>query len=387
MADRIVLAYSGGLDTSVAIPWLAERYNAEIIAVTLDLGQGRELDEVRERALASGAARCHVLDAREEFARDYILPALKANALYEERYPLATALGRPLIAKKLIEIAHIEDAKTIAHGCTGTGTRNDRVRIEFSAQAIDPSIAIVAPARLWGLTPAERFAYAQSRGIPVPATVENAYRIDTNLWGRSIEDGVLDDVWHEPPEDIYTLTKAAADGPNQPAYVEVGFESGVPVTVNGVSMSFTELIDSLTTIAGAHGVGRLDIIENRLMDTKSREVYEVPAAFVLHVAHKELEGFVTSTATNRFKHFVAVQYADIVYSGAWFTPLREALDAFVEKIQERVTGTIRLKLFKGGCHVVGRRSPFALYDRALTTDDDTGDALDRAAADNALRKG
>ncbi len=385
MTQRIVLAYSGGLDTSVAIPWLAERYSAEIVTVTLDLGLGRELDEIRERALAAGAVRSHVLDAREEFARDYILPALKANALYEERYPLATALGRPLIAKKLIEVARIESATIVAHGCTGTGTRNDRVRIEFSARAIDPSITVVAPARLWELTRAERIAYAEARRIPVPASAEHAYRIDSNLWGRSIECGVLDDVWQEPPDDIYTLTKAAADGPNQPAYVEIGFEAGAPVAINGVSMSFTELIDSLTTIAGAHGVGRLDIIENRLTDTKSREVYEVPAAFVLHVAHKELEGFVTSTATNRFKHYVAVQYADLVYGGAWFTPLREALDAFVDKIQERVTGTIRLKLFKGGCHVVGRQSPFALYDRRLI-DDDAGDELDRATVDGVLGK-
>ncbi len=384
MGQRIVLAYSGGLDTSVAIPWLAERYKAEIVTVTLDLGLGRELDEIRERALAAGAVRSHVVDAREEFARDYILPALKANALYEERYPLATALGRPLIAKKLIEVARIEDATIIAHGCTGTGTGNDRVRIEFSTRAIDPSFAVLAPAEEWGLTHAQLVAYAEAHRIPVPA--ESQYRIDSNLWGRSIECGVLDDVWQEPPDEIYTLTKAAAEGPNQPAYVEIGFESGVPVAINGVSLSLTELIDSLTTIAGAHGVGRLDIIENRLMDTKSREVYEVPAAYVLHVAHKELEGFVTSTATNRFKHYVAVQYADLVYAGAWFTPLREALDAFVDKIQERVTGTIRLKLFKGGCHVVGRQSPFALYDRRLT-DDDAGVELDRTAADGVMGKG
>lgn len=383
--QRIVLAYSGGLDTSVAIPWLAERYGVEIVTVTLDLGQGRELDEVRERALSAGAVRSHVLDAREEFARDYILPALEANALYEERYPLATALGRPLIAKKLVEIARIEGAKTVAHGCTDKGTGNDRVRIDVSVRALDSSIAVIAPARIWDLTPEQRIAYAQSHSIPVPATVENPYRIDTNLWGRSIECGVLDDVWQEPPDDVYTMTKAPADGPDRPAYVEVSFEAGAPVAINGVSMSFTELIDSLATIAGAHGVGRLDVIENRLMDTKSREVYEVPAALVLHAAHKELESFVTSTAVNRFKHYVAVQYADVVYSGAWFTPLREALDAFVAKIQERVTGTIRLKLFKGGCQVVGRQSPFALYDRTQGADE-AAHQLDRPA-DRVIGKG
>jgi argininosuccinate synthase len=375
MTDRIVLAYSGGLDTSVAIPWLTEHYGAEIVAVTLDLGQGRSLDEIRERALMAGAVRSHVLDAREEFGREYVLPALKANALYEERYPLATALGRPLIAKKLVEIAHIEDAKAIAHGCTSADTGNDSVRIEAAARALDASMPVIAPADIWLMSRAERFDYAQKRGIPVPSLVDRAYRIDTNLWGRSIEYGALDDPWQEAPDEIYSLTKAIGETPNTPAYVELGFELGVPVTINGVSMSFTELIDSLTTIAGAHGVGRLDIIENRLMDTKSREVYEVPAAFLLHTAHKELEGFVTSTATNRFKHYVAVQYADLVYSGAWFTPLREALDAFVEKIQLRVTGTIRLKLFKGACSVVGRQSAFALYDRSLANEADAVERL------------
>ncbi len=380
--DRIVLAYSGGLDTSVAIAWLAEKYHAEIVAVTLDLGQGRELDEVRERALAAGAIRCHVLDVREEFARDYILPALKANALYEEKYPMATSLGRPLIAKKLVEIAHIERATAIAHGCTGKG--NDQVRIDVSARAIDPQIRVIAPARIWGLTRTDEMAYAEQRGIPVPASVESPYSTDSNLWGRSIECGVLEDPWQEPPEEIYTLTRPAADSPDQPAYVEISFEEGVPVAVNGVPMSLTELIESLSTIAGAHGVGRLDMVENRLVGIKSREIYEAPAAVVLHMAHKELEGFVTSTALNRFKQYVAIEYADVVYNGVWFTPLREALDACVEKVQERVTGVIRLKLFKGDCRAVGRQSPYALYDHALATYD-AGDTFDHTAAEGFIR--
>lgn len=382
MKERIVLAYSGGLDTSVAIPWLAERYESEIIAVTLDLGQGRELDEVRERALATGALRCHVLDVREEFARDYILPALKANALYEERYPMATSLGRPLIAKKLVEIAHLEGATAIAHGCTGKG--NDQVRIDVSARAIDPAMKVIAPARVWGLTRPEEIAYAKERGIPVPATLESPYSTDSNLWGRSIECGILEDPWQEPPEEIYTMTRAVADSPDNPAYVEIAFEQGVPTAINGVQMPFIELIESLSTIAGEHGVGRLDMVENRLVGIKSREIYEAPAAVVLHMAHRDLESFVTSTSLNRFSQQVAVHYADIVYNGVWFTPLREALDAYVEKVQERVTGTIRLKLLKGSCTVVGRRSPFALYDHALATYD-AGDAFDHRAAEGFIK--
>jgi argininosuccinate synthase len=296
MTERIVLAYSGGLDTSVAIPWLAEKYGAEIIAVTLDLGQGRELDEVRERALATGALRCHVLDVREEFATEYILPALKANALYEERYPMATSLGRPLIAKKLVDIAHLEGATAIAHGCTGKG--NDQVRIDVSARAIDPTIKVIAPARVWGLTRPEEIEFARERGIPVPATLESPYSTDSNLWGRSIECGVLEDPWQEPPEEIYTVTRSARESPDAPAYVEVDFEQGVPTAVNGIPMPFIELIDSLSTIAGEHGVGRLDMVENRLVGIKSREIYEAPAAVVLHAAHKDLESFVTSTSAS-----------------------------------------------------------------------------------------
>ena len=380
--QRIVLAYSGGLDTSVAIPWLAERYDAEIITVTLDLGQGRELTNVRERALAVGAIRAHVVDVREEFARDYILPALRAGAIYEHRYPLATALGRPLIAKHLVRIAEMEGAVAIAHGCTGKG--NDQVRLDVSARALNPAITVIAPARVWGMTRPDEIEYARARNIPVPATIESPYSTDANLWGRSIECGVLEDPWAEPPEDVYTLTRAPADCPDLPAYVEIEFEAGVPVGINGVAMPLVELVASLETIAGAHGVGRIDMVENRLVGIKSREVYEAPAAVVLHLAHRELEGLVIPRDLERLKFELGRVYADLVYNGLWFAPTREAIDAFVDKVQGRVTGTVRLKLFKGDCRVVGRRSAHALYEHALATYD-AGDAFDHSAAEGFIK--
>ncbi|HSL20820.1 MAG TPA: argininosuccinate synthase [Vicinamibacterales bacterium] len=379
---RIVLAYSGGLDTSVAIPWLAEKYGAEVVAVTMDLGQGRELDHIRERALALGAVRAHVLDLREEFAHDFILPALQAGAIYEDRYPLATALGRPLIAKHLVRIAEMEGASAIAHGCTGKG--NDQVRLDVSARALNPDIRVIAPAREWGMTRPDEIEYARARGIPVPASIESPYSTDANLWGRSIECGVLEDPWCEPPEEIYTLTKSPAECPDLAAYLEVEFEAGVPVKVNGVPMSPVELIGSIETIAGSHGVGRVDMVENRLVGIKSREIYEAPAAVVLHAAHKELEKLVIPRDLERVKHDMARLYADIVYNGLWFTPTRAAIDAFAAKIQERVTGTIRVKLFKGNCSVVGRKSPFALYDHGLATYD-AGDLFDHTAAEGFIK--
>lgn len=380
--EKIILAYSGGLDTSVAIPWLSDRFEAEIIAVTMDLGQGKELDDVRERALAVGAKRAHVIDLREEFARDYILPALQAGALYEGKYPLATALGRPLIAKHLVEIGRIEGSKTIAHGCTGKG--NDQVRIDVSARALEPQVKVIAPARIWGLTRPEEIAYAKERNIPVPATVDSPYSTDSNLWGRSIECGCLEDPWCEPPDDIYTLTKSPAEAPDRAAYVEIEFEKGVPVKINGVAMGLVELISSLETIAGAHGVGRLDMVENRLVGIKSREIYEAPAAVALHTAHKELESLVIPRDLERLKHQLGVVYADLVYNGLWFTPTREAIDAFVAKVQERVTGVVRLKFFKGDCRVVGRKSPYALYEHALATYD-AGDEFDHTAAEGFVK--
>ena len=380
--ERIVLAYSGGLDTSVAVRWLAEQYDAEVVAVTMDLGQGKELDDIRARALGVGAVRSHVVDVREEFAQQYVLPALQAGAVYEGKYPLATALGRPLITQKLVEIAEFENAGIIAHGCTGKG--NDQVRMDVSARALNPDIRVVAPAREWGMTRPDEIEYARKHGIPIPASVDNPYSTDANLWGRSIECGVLEDPWVEPPEEIYMLTKAPEACPDAPAYVEVEFEAGVPTKVNGVAMPLTELINSLDTIAGAHGVGRIDMLENRLVGIKSREIYEAPAATLLHIAHRELEAIVIPRDLERLKHDMGRTYADLVYNGLWFTPVREAIDAFVAKVQEQVNGVTRLKLYRGDCRVVGRKSPNALYETGLATYDE-GDQFDHSAAEGFIK--
>jgi argininosuccinate synthase len=371
--DKIILAFAGGLDTSVAVRWLAETYQAEIIAVTVDLGQGRELESIRERALACGCVRAHVMDVRAEFADRFILPALQAGALYEGAYPMATALGRPLIANKLIEIARIEGATAIAHGSTGKG--NDQIRFDACARALAPNIRVIAPVRTWSMSRAEKLAFAGARGVPVPPPQASAYSVDTNLWGRSVACGALEDAWAEPPADSYALTADPRVCPDEPAYVEISFERGVPTAVNGVPMPLTDLIGSLTTIAGSHGVGRIDIVENRVVGFKSREVYEAPAAIVLHQAHRELESFVSPRDLDRVKQDLSQAYADLVYNGLWYSPLREAIDAFVANVQTRVTGTIRLRLFKGHATVVGRTSPVALYDRTLATygDDDRFD--------------
>ncbi|HEX6973880.1 MAG TPA: argininosuccinate synthase [Vicinamibacterales bacterium] len=360
---RIILAYSGGLETSVAIPWLAETYGADVIAVTLDLGQERELSHMRERALALGAVRAHVIDAREELARDFILPTLQAGALYEGRYPLAAALGRPLIARRLVEMAKMEGATAIAHGCIGA--TNDQVRLELSIRLLDPAIKIIAAARSWGMTRAEAIEYARARKLPLASTAEAEYSIDANLWGRSVARGVLDDPWVEPPDEIYRLTRSPQETPDEPAYVEVEFESGVPVRTNGVDMPMVELIESLDTIAGAHGVGRIDMVESSLASVKSREIYEAPAATVLHTAHNDLASIVTGRSLDRLAKELGRAYADLVYNGEWFTQTRQAIDAFMGAIQPSVTGSVRLKLFKGQCLVVGRKSPHALYDHPL----------------------
>lgn len=378
--ERIVLAYSGGLDTSVAIPWLAETYGAEVVTVTLDVGQGRELVDVRQRALAGGALRAHVIDAREEFAREYVLPALQAGALYEGRYPLATALGRPLIAKRLVEMARMEGATAIAHACIGK--INDQVRIEVAAHAIDPTIRLISVGREWGMSRAEAVDYARSRNIAVPAPTP--YSVDANLWGRSIECGVLEDPWVEPPEEVYALTRPPKQCPDEPAYVEIAFEGGVPVKANGVEMPILELIESLETIAGTHGVGRIDMVENRLVGIKSREVYEAPAAVPLHLAHQELQNLVIARDLARITRETATTYADLVYNGLWFSQTREAIDALVRSIQPRVTGTIRLKMFKGDCRVVGRQSPYSLYDPALASYD-SGDQFDHRAVEGFIK--
>jgi argininosuccinate synthase len=364
---RVVLAYTGGLDTTVAIPWLMERYGVEVVAVTLDVGQGRELEHVRERALAAGAARAHVIDAREDFARKHVLPALQAGALYERRYPLATALTRPLIAASLVQIAAIEGAGAVAHACNGKG--NDQVRLDVSLRALAPDLPVIAVAREWGLDRAAEVAYAHARGLEVPASADGPYTTDTNLWGRSIEYGALEDGWREPPTDIYTLSREPEECADHPAAIEIDFERGTPIAVNGVAMRLVELIDAVGTIAGDHGIGRIDMIENRVLGYKSREVYEAPAAEVLHTAHRELEALVMPRDLGRLKQSLGDAYADLVYDGLWCSPTREALDAFVAKTQERVTGSVRLALYRTDCRVVGRRSPHALVDPGLVAAD------------------
>jgi argininosuccinate synthase len=380
--NRIVLAYSGGLDTSVAIPWLAETLGVEVVAVTLDLGQGSELKGIRERALSAGAVRVHVLDVCDEFAREYALRALQAGALYEGQYPLAAALARPLMAKKLVEVAAMESAHAIAHGSTGKG--NGQARLDLAVRALNPSLRILAPAREWRMTRAQEIAYAESRGIPVAATRDHPYSTDANLWGRSISCGALEDPWAEPPPDVFHITRDLAHAPTDPAYLELTFERGVPVALNGVPMPLGELVAAVGTIAGHHGVGRIDMVENRLLGIKSREIHEAPAAIVLHGAHRDLQSFVTTRELDRIARQVAAAYADLVYNGLWFTDARLAMDAFVAAVQPRVSGDVRVQVFRGSCRVVGRRSPFGVYDPGLSTYGD-GDMFDHAASEGFIR--
>lgn len=375
--QKILLAYSGGLDTSVAIHWLHERYGCEVVAVTVDVGQSDDLKDAMRRARTIGASGAWVVDAKKEFVEDYVLPALKANALYEGNYPLGTALARPLMAERLVELARRLGADTIAHGCTGKG--NDQVRFEVSIAALAPELRILAPARDWKMSRDEEIAYAKEHGIPVPVTTGSPYSIDESLWGRAIECGAIEDAWAEPPEDAFGWTKGPTASPDTPEHVEIGFHSGKPVTLNGVEMELTELIESLNEVAGRHGVGRIDHIENRLVGIKSREVYEAPAATVLIRAHSDLESLVMTKDLMHYKRTVEQHYSDLVYNGLWFSPLKEALDAFIEKTQENVTGIVRVRLFKGTAAVVGRSSPNSLYDTSLSTYD-KGDEFDHAAA-------
>ncbi len=349
--ERVVLAYSGGFDTSVAIPWLKEHYQAQIVAVTMDLGQGRELEAVRDRALAIGAVRAHVLDLREEFATSYVLPALKADALYDDRSPMTVALARPLIAQKLVEIAEIEHTRTVAHG---GGRNGKRAVLDGLIRALAPRSKILAPARDSGMTRDEMFEYARRHGIPSPPAGEGPYRAELNLWGRAIECVVADDEWREPPDEIYALTKPARECPDEPAYVDLAFERGVPAAINGVAMPMMELIASLGTIASAHGVGRIDLVEYRVANSRLREVAEAPAAVLLYAAHRELRKASGPRELERFSRTASAEYADIIQAGLWFSPLRTALDRFVDAVQERMTGVVRLKLFKGAYSIVGR---------------------------------
>lgn len=377
MPDKVVLAYSGGLDTSVAIKWLEEKYRVDVIALTIDVGNARDFSAIKQKALQVGAVKALVIDAKEVFVNHFIFPALQADALYEGQYPLATALSRPLMAKLLVDTAVGEGASAVAHGCTGKG--NDQVRFEVSISALSPRLKIIAPAREWGMSREETINYAQRHGIPVAITAASPYSIDENLWGRSIECGVLEDPWVEPPEEVFTWTKSPAQTPDEPSYVEISFEKGIPVTLNGEKMDGVSLIRRLNELAGGHGVGRIDHLENRLVGIKSREVYEAPAAAVLLQAHQALEAITLSKEQLRFKQKVAMEYADLIYNGLWFTQLHQDLAAYVQSSQRYVTGTVRLKLFKGNCTVVGRKSPFSLYNYRLATYE-RGDQFDQGAS-------
>ena len=373
---KVVLAYSGGLDTSVCLKWF-ERQGAEPYALYLDLGQGEPAEDVKQKALKIGAADAYVKDAKTEFAGEYVAPAIRANALYGGKYPLFTALGRPLIAKKLVEVAREVGATHIAHGSTGKG--NDQVRFDVTTASIAPDLTVVAPVRDWKMSRPEEMAYAEEHGIPVPTTKESPYSVDENLFGRSIEAGPLEDPDHEPTEDVFELTTAPEEAPDTPEYVTLGFEEGLPTSLNGEELPLVELITELNGIAGAHGVGRVDMIEDRLVGIKSREIYECPAALTIIQAHKELESLTLTKDVLRFKALVEQRYAELTYDGLWFTPLKAALDAFIAETQRTVTGTVRLKLYKGSSTVVGRTAPRALYSKELATYDPNS-TFDEAAA-------
>lgn len=377
MAEKVVLAYSGGLDTSAAIPWLKEHYGMDVITLTIDVGNERDFTLIREKALKVGAIKALIVDARKEFIEDYIWKTLAAGAIYENEYPLATAIGRPLIAKLLVDVALAEGATAIAHGCTGKG--NDQVRFDVATAALAPQLKVIAPAREWGMTRLQTIEYAKKFKIPLPVSAKNPYSVDENLWGRSCECGILEDPWVEPPIDAFAWTREVKDTPEKPAYVTIGFKQGSPVTLNNRRMDGVTLVSTLNEIAGAHGIGRIDHIENRLVGIKSRETYEAPAAVVLLAAHAALETLTLAKDQARFKAKVAQEYADLVYNGLWFSAHKADLDAYVKNTQKYVTGSVRLKLERGGFRVVGRKSPYSLYSHGLATYE-TGDTFDASAA-------
>ena len=377
MPEKLILAYSGGLDTSVAVRWLKEERGYDVVCLTVDVGMQKDRETLHSRALAAGGVAFRWADAQETFVRHFAFPALAAGAVYERQYPLATALGRPLIAKMLVDTARQEGATAVGHGSTGKG--NDQVRFDVSVQALAPDLRIVAPVREWGLTRDEEIAYAQRHNIPVPVTKESPYSVDENLWGRSIECGVLEDPWAEPPEEVFEWTKSVAEAPDKPAYVEIGFERGMPVALDGRELDAVSLVKRLHEVAGGNGVGRVDHLENRLVGIKSREIYEAPAAVTLHKAHEGLEQMTLSKPQVRLKERIAQEYADLIYNGLWFTAHHQDLAAYVQSTQRHVTGTIRVRLHKGSAVVVGRKSPKSLYDFSLATYD-KGDVYDQSAA-------
>ncbi len=363
---KVVLAYSGGLDTSIIIPWLKENYGYEVIAMAADLGQGEELEPLHEKALKSGAGKLYIEDVKREFVTDYIYPTLKAGAIYEGKYLLGTSMARPLIGKKLVEIAEQEGAEAVAHGATGKG--NDQVRFELAVKALKPELKIIAPWREWDIRSRDdAIDYAEARGIPVPVTKSRPYSMDRNLWHLSHEGGALEDPGQEPPGDVLLLTVPPEKAPDEPTYVEIYFEQGIPKKVNDRELPPDELVMKLNELGGANGIGIVDMVENRLVGMKSRGVYETPGGTILFLAHRELELLTIDRATLHYKEIVASRYAELAYDGMWFSPLREALDAFVNVTQRTVTGTVRMKLYKGNCTPAGTTSPYSLYNEELAT--------------------
>ena len=366
MAKKVVLAYSGGLDTSIVIKWLIETYHAEVIAFCADLGQGDDLNGVREKALKTGAAKVYVEDLREEFVRDYIFPMLRANAIYEGTYMLGTSIARPLIAKKQIAVALKENADAVSHGATGKG--NDQVRFELSYYALKPDISVIAPWREWSFNSRQSLIdYAKKHGIPVTATKEKPYSTDRNIFHISYEGGILEDPWAEPTDDMYTMMVPPEKAPDTPLYIEIGYKEGNPVSIDGRTLDPVALFEKLNAVAGANGVGRIDIVENRYVGIKSRGVYETPAGTVLHAAHRALESITLDREVLHLRDSLIPRYAEMVYYGYWFAPEREALQLFMDGTQKNVTGTVRLKLYKGNCIITGRKSPYSLYNPELAT--------------------
>jgi argininosuccinate synthase len=380
--NKVILAYSGGLDTSVMVPWIGEKYNLDVVTFTVDLGQGEDIERIRQKALRTGAVDAVALDARNLFVDCFVFPALMAGAMYEGKYPLATALGRPLIAKLMVDAAREHNAVAVAHGCTGKG--NDQVRFDVTFQTLAPNLKIIAPVREWKMSRDEEIAFAAKHGIPVEATKESPYSIDLNLWGRSCEAGVLEDPWDEPPADAFAWTVDPARAPNEPLYLTIDFDHGRPVALDGQKLDGVPLIEQLNKLGGQHGVGRIDHVENRLVGIKSRELYEAPAALILHEAHRELESLCLSKQAQRFKTLVSQEYSDIIYNGLWFSAFHQDLFAFVASNQRFVAGEVRVKLFKGKATVVGRKSEHSLYSKKLATYE-SGDTFDHDAARGFIR--
>ncbi len=379
---KVVLAYSGGLDTSCAIKWLQDK-GYDVVAMIADVGQGEDFDAIKERALKTGASKVHVLNLQKEFVSDYVFPAIRANAIYENKYLLATALSRPLIAKHQVAIAHKEKATAVAHGCTGKG--NDQVRFETTVRLLDPSLEHIAPVRVWEFkTRDEEIDYAKKHKIPVSVTKKSPYSIDINLYGRSIECGVLEDPWAEPPEEIYHYTVSPEKAPEKPTYIEIDFKDGTPVLLDGKNYEPLDLIKKLNEVGGKNGVGRVDAIENRLVGIKSREIYENPAGLILYLAHQELESLVLDRETAHYKQLISPRYAQLIYNGLWETPLKKQLDAYINETQKNVTGTVRLKLYKGNCIVVGRKSKYSRYKLQLATYGEK-DQFDQKMAEGFLK--